>query len=73
MGRQKSSDPPSTTKYRHHISEHSRMYDRVNLEGITHKGMRLEIYFFLSLQIILELDKYIFLNLLTKFSVLKNL
>jgi len=33
IGRQKSSDPPSTTKYRHHISEQSRMYERVNLKG----------------------------------------
>lgn len=39
IGRQKSSEPPSTRKYKNQATEHSSMYERVNLkrEGRTMK------------------------------------
>lgn len=35
IGRQKLSELPPMTKYRHQTTEHSKMYDKVNLQGKT--------------------------------------
>lgn len=42
MGRQKSSDPPSITKYRHQTTEHSKMYDNVNLQCKWNKELHIK-------------------------------
>lgn len=50
MGRQKSSDPPSTTKYKHHIREQSKMYDRVNLRKRISKDIHVNRYLILVIR-----------------------